>query len=774
MKILRIRPALWLILACLLALIPIFIQVYILATTGVDNVSDDYLRFIRLANQVLSPGYNWGGYFRDSFDNNVHSYAFLFLFRLALAQITHLSVLVESYIGLFLSAIKVLILYLLFTRYTSLRSNLRFVLIPVLSLLVFSLSQVSAYSFGETALQMGWTQVGILAGLWLLLLRRDHPLAPTGAALCGVLASYSGGSGILAWPVFLLAILLTDIKNVRKYIAWLIGMGIGLWPYLAYSTYSSAGELQIVLPFLTIRRFLTGLGLPMANNINYAVADSSEAIHSGFVGLVFLAGVCLLFILFRSSGRFRRAIPGFLLVAWGGLDSLQITASRTYFAPWYTSSLMLFWIGLLGLAACLLPFEAEIPAGKFLSRYQNWIWRLAGIGGLLLITVIFILSNHSYEDKSFILTSRSPASAACLRDYLTAPTYCEGLVFQWGVGNPSYLPEMGNILDKLHWSVQAPHQEWTLQGDMVLGNVSMPPSARWVSEDQVAEASWTDYHHLDLLLENGDAVTWHGNLPSNLKNARLFLGLSAVDQGQCAGAAFAIELAGSGGEENVLHFKDLCGRNLSVEQDLLAYAGSSLSIRFTNESSSNQVVRLQFPRLELDLDYSSVGPYTPATPHPSNTDLSASFSPLPPSADFLPAPSSGGWTDQDVIFQATSNRWVTTGPDPFLKYSFPQPMCLKDISGLYLRLAESDSFAKKYFHLVFQAQFAPGTLSTVTYDLPLLSGEDQHAYTLNLDLLNLPVVACITSVEIHPSAVSNTGSDLWFQAAGFAFLPRQK
>ena len=178
LRLSKIKPAFWLVLTCLLALIPLFILVRILATTGVDTISNDYLRFTRLADQVLSPGYDWRGYFRDSFDNNVHCYAFLFLFRLALSELTHLSVMAEIYVGLALSLIKVLILYLLFTRFVRLHSILRLLLIPALSLLVFSFSQLSTYSFGETALQMGWTQVWILVGLWMLLLHDRHPLTP--------------------------------------------------------------------------------------------------------------------------------------------------------------------------------------------------------------------------------------------------------------------------------------------------------------------------------------------------------------------------------------------------------------------------------------------------------------------------------------------------------------------------------------------------------------------------------------------------------------------
>ena len=68
-------------LLCLTALIPLFILVRVLVTTGADTISNDYLRFTNLADRVLSQGYDWRFYMKDSLDNNVHSYAFLFLVR---------------------------------------------------------------------------------------------------------------------------------------------------------------------------------------------------------------------------------------------------------------------------------------------------------------------------------------------------------------------------------------------------------------------------------------------------------------------------------------------------------------------------------------------------------------------------------------------------------------------------------------------------------------------------------------------------------------------
>lgn len=88
----RLRsPAAWTVLAAGFALVPPVLMAVFIGQHSVNTVSNDYLRFLSLADRALSAGYDWSGYFRDSFDNNVHSYAFLFLFRLALAALSRMS-----------------------------------------------------------------------------------------------------------------------------------------------------------------------------------------------------------------------------------------------------------------------------------------------------------------------------------------------------------------------------------------------------------------------------------------------------------------------------------------------------------------------------------------------------------------------------------------------------------------------------------------------------------------------------------------------------------
>jgi hypothetical protein len=57
-------------------------------------------------------------------------------------------------------------------------------------------------------------------------------------------------------------------------------------------------------------------------------------------------------------------------------------------------------------------------------------------------------------------------------------------------------------------------------------------------------------------------------------------------------------------------------------------------------------------------------------------------------------------------------------------------------------------------------------------DFPLLAGENLHAYTLDLEILNMPTSACITSLDFQLLEGSNNALDQWVQISEVGFLPR--
>ena len=711
--------------------------------------------------------------------NNVHSYAFLFILRLILAELTNLSVIAEIIFGLAITLVNLWLLFSIFAHFIGQNSSARYLLLPVLSVLVFSYSQISTYSYGEAILQRELTHLGIFVGAWMLLLRSKSSFAPWAMLVCGILASFSGGGGLLAWPVFLIAMIITNTGNLVKYITWLAGLIIGVLPYLLYSKINPliSGFDQII-----INRIITGLGLPMANNINYAVQDHPGALNAGLIGLcIFILAIFFLF-LSRSQRQFKIAIPSFIFISWGILCALEIALFRSFLAPWYTSEYILFWIGLVGLCIGMIWPASTLVKRKLLFFQLDTISRIAGISGLIVITILFLRSNLTYTDKTFYLNSRSPASAACLRNYHNAPTYCESFVFQWGVGNPSYLSQMASVLDKYHWSVLGPHQEWTLQGDYILGNVSSvqqtePENIRWVFGALDEPSFWTDYHHLNLLINPGQSILWQIDLPSNLSSAQFNMGLSLKEKTSCQGQKISIQIETSSEPQELVYQKQgLCNfiNEFQLVEDLLDYAGKRLIIKITNDNNTGEdkAIRLHYPRILIDENQlPEKDQYALVNIRPLNTDLSSKIFPLKQSS----INSIISITDpeyQNLLLQGKNGLMVRSGQASSVGYTPAHPICLLNWSQFYFDLGLTDSIQKKKVGIKFQFRENNGISREVILDFPLLEGEEVHAYSLDLDLFDVPYSECITFIEFKLFDGLNNASNQWVQIDDVGFLPR--
>ena len=670
----KINPIYWVVLCSLLALIPFIILTWSLATTGVDTVSNDYMQFIAMANRVVHNGFDWPHYFQDTLYTKIHSYAFLFPVRLIILDLTHLSIVAEVYLGLALAVIKVVLLFLFLSLYSRRLSPLRYLLLPFLSALVFSPSQISTFSYGETTLQYGFIDLFILLELMILLARPKNPLTLVGMVIFGVLASGSGGGGLMAWPVFFTAILITDLHSWKKYLAWLIGFSLSIWPYLAYSTFSPLNGFPSAFHVPSITYLFTSLGLPMANNINYGIQEHTQALISGMIG----CALCIIgfSMLFLSPAKTRQAFPALLVLVWGIFNSIEVGFSRALLAPWYTSAFILFWIGLLGIFIVLINSDTTTTR-ESLVRPVNL--KISGILCLGVMGAIFIYSNHSFADKSFYLYSRSPVSAACLRGYQTAPTYCEGLVFQWKIGSYVNLTGLAKILKENNWSIFGPREEWTLQGDYILGNVKITTNQvrsipHWVYGSNDAPAQWDDYRHLNLLINQNQSVDWQVDLPSDLNSAAFEMGLSLADPAQCAGQQVRVIAEGKSGDQQTLYENNqLCKlkgvANIHLDMQPLAGQSITLKIQQTGANPAQSAVRLHYPRILLSINQiNSQDGAASNEIHPMNININASFWPANPLFSTIHFPGDPGWSFRDASLEAGTLLYVS-GLNPQVHYT---------------------------------------------------------------------------------------------------------
>ncbi|HUG36654.1 MAG TPA: hypothetical protein VML54_06870, partial [Candidatus Limnocylindrales bacterium] len=182
-----------------LTALPIIVTAVIVATTGAENISNDYIAYVGLVDRVLAGTYDWRHYFRDTFLGGSHSMALPVLVRLAVVTLSAWSVYTELWIVLALSLARLVLLRAALARLVPGRSA--WVLWPVLAALVFSPSQINVFTYGDAGLQIALNQAALALSIWGLVAFPGRWRGVCVMMLGGIAGALSGGAGLLAWPV---------------------------------------------------------------------------------------------------------------------------------------------------------------------------------------------------------------------------------------------------------------------------------------------------------------------------------------------------------------------------------------------------------------------------------------------------------------------------------------------------------------------------------------------------------------------------------------------
>lgn len=707
-------------------LIPILQIAWIVFTVGENNLSNDLIAWTRPIGEILDGTYDWSGYFRDTFVGGGHSMAVPVLFHLLAAKCFAWSMTAEVAIGLALFLVKLALLFGALTRDVSRLA--RAFAFPLFSLLVFSTAQVSTFTFTDSSLQMGLSQVGVALGVFAL--SRDG--ASTRAVACagGLLASWSWGGGVAAWPAFALGLFLLGIRRGSAYALLAAGAALGTAPYFVFVFLrpldpGAPHALRVPSPSLVANL----LGRPFAPGLGLSSAPHPVSFGAGIAG-----AAALLALLAWRSWPARRVLrqatsadaPALVTIAWSLLAAAQIAFFRGDLAPWYTSPVSLFWIGLVGLALRRLGESAETASARSARGLL--------VAGLLALGLLAARSNATWRDKSFYLPSRSPASAACLREFRTAPTTCEGFLFQWGVGRPGFVEILATPLERHRLSTFAPRQTWLMQGDVALGRVSLEPAAGaepfWAPGLAAHRTRFDDPRRLNLFLPDGATARWRVDVPPRVTSARLRLRARPSEPAwTTTGGGWSLELtvrrerdaaadrrhpfavdAGSSIAEVDLGLDDLAGESVAVE--LRAQAASPLLGTW---------LVVERPRIELLLTKGAPEPPRPAVA-PSNTDLSSR---IPPTSD------------EDAIV-----------PDE--RQLLPEPVPAREVSHVSFRVALEPAVVPRAFLVRLRAEDASRGPVERTLAVPLLLGGAEHRYTADLGLAGLEPEARVLGVQFEP------------------------
>ena len=743
----------WVVWGCMvtLALLSMGNVFYILATTGANNLSNDYAFFIPLINEILDGGYNWGHFFQDTFFVS-HFQPLPILVYLANARLTGWNIYYELFFIAILSVMRVVLTYQALTILCPKR--LKMVMLPLMAMLVFSLSQISSYEFGASAVPLGLTAFGFTLAVWGLV---KYPRRGTGLVYMivgGLIASWTAASGVIAWPIFLALMLLLGYRKLTHLVTWLASVLVVNFPYLYFLVIDRKPGVNAYLQSLFNPRLIANLlGRPFANGIGSTTEYLPMGETAGWIGLgLGLIGIGLIFAQGKSLRT--QAAPALMFMVFGLLSAWQTSLYRVMIAPWYTNMVMPYWIGLVGLAYALVSSKEQSDATRghslLTGKRMRW-WFLVVV--MVTLGVFYISANLTYQDKSFYLASRRPVSAACLRNYAWAPTYCERYVFQWSI-NRVPLDEFAWPLQHHSLSVFAQRQEWSMQGDVILGRVYSPENpessgARWVDGLSYAPAEYTDYRHLNLLVTPINSAVWGVVLPENLQDAALVsaTGLPAEPDGggQDGLVSFEVYLSAPGQAEQLIYTRGVDvteGGWDSFSLPLKEYQGKKIAIRFAVKGGSVEGAALyRYPMIELTLQ-STAGTDVRPDIRPLNTDLSPEAPQAQP-GDYVFNLNTALVSGMTPASGETS-IWLIQS-DPYFYFPLQEPLDLTEFEWVSFRMrapADIPSLAAEIF------LFVEGQEQPLYVVMPLLMDGEMHTYFYPLRLLEADRI--LTAFRLDP------------------------
>lgn len=397
-------PAAWLtILIGALALLPPLFLLIVILTNTVDIPFAD--QWAMLA--VLERSYDGTLAFGDLWvQHNEHRLLVPRTLMLVLARLSGWNTRVEVIISVALAAATLgVLVYQL--RATGQATGMRWLLlVPVLSLAVFSLNQAESW-WGGWNVQIFLSVFGVTAGLVLLSRSMQRLLALLLAILCAVIASYSYGPGLLVWPVGLLMLTL-QLRAARliaasRILLWSIAALATIALFFSNYTWSAQATplstvLQAPRPYLLYS--VTYLGAPPTRGaVEYLfgqitgdtaaicnLGDSdlcryvnTTAIVTGIVGIgLFTLAVWMLARRVPLAVWLPYAALGLYALGTGVMTSLGRAGYGNHqaLAQRYATTASLFWLALVVLGAlCAHIYRSRRGVG-LLSTGLIALWSL--------------------------------------------------------------------------------------------------------------------------------------------------------------------------------------------------------------------------------------------------------------------------------------------------------------------------------------------------------------------------------------------------------------
>jgi hypothetical protein len=407
------------ILCWIAAALPALVTVYLVYQYSVDlPFNDDWALAVRIEKI-----YNHSFSFNDLFaQQNAHRIFFPLLLLLPTAVLSKWNIFYWLALNLiFAIGTFLLFAYQIKDTKKQLGDNTANLLIPVVSILVFSLKQFINWLFG-IQLIVFMSVFFVVAGIVLLSKNPFNSKYFILAAISGVMATFSFANGILFWPLGVIIILLapdTGFKQKSKYaFSWLVITAATV--FMFYYQYNTSQELSPSLSWYILTRFVffvfSYLGNPLApvQYLSDPLIPSSLYIPYvtfllGVLGLIILCYIIynmVFFLVQQKRMPLQTMVPYFCFCLYALLSSLIIAFGRVALlgykeslAARYVTHANLFWIGILSLiyfAWRSTGDETEPRAertGRRYTRQYVFIFLFLIVSGLS-----FAASYYSQED----------------------------------------------------------------------------------------------------------------------------------------------------------------------------------------------------------------------------------------------------------------------------------------------------------------------------------------------------------------------------------------
>lgn len=751
-------------LVIILTFLPIGNILWIVSSTGTNVVSNDLSYYTTAIDQFLSGTYNFTNLFNDSFVGS-HIMAIPLLVRFIVAYFSHWNIYWEIHIGIFLFICQLFFLHNSFTR-RSPNSWLKWLLLPLLSCLIFSTVHINIFTFGETSLALGFVGFGVSFGIWGLTRYLHRWLGIISVGIGEIIAAWSWGVGVMFVPVSFLGLFLLGYRKISQYLFLSIISLITLSPYIFHLLVRRGGNSK-VLNLFNFPLIIKAIGLPFGLGKQSLIGIGFYG--TGTIGFIFLLLVLLL-IWFRRSPKFiKPATPALMVLSFGLLSIWQITSFRDDLAPWYVTPFMNFWLGILGLAYLLYlnPNSSAIVKNKILKHFVTarsaQIWSLVIF---FLLTYFYLMSGITYKDKVLYLSSRIPAAAACLQSYKTAPTYCEEHLFQGGHGDFTAIQKLAEPVEKHQLSVFSPHQTRILQGDFILDTVRFKDSPDrhliyWSSDFGKTTSSWQDYRHLNVIIPASSEIIWTLNIPENTQKAE-FKTAIASQNSSSSPVTFTIAIESENAPKSNIIVKTLQRDRQSwypLDLPLTEYAGQTISLHLQVEAKTNNLDTVgiyRYPFIDLNLN-PKIDAEEKIEIIPSNTDLSPVF-PAKTVNDFqFDLRDRNAWKVSGLEIPETqtpsTQKWFVESLPPSLEYNQPLNLCLADYHYFSVNIAVSPAIYPQTLKVAYRLSDRETFHKDDYFKIPLIADGELHGYTYKLRLLNLNKDAHLAGIEIQPFVV---------------------